>query len=333
MSEKTKLTIHIHEGSRTELPLVFKQTATSGVRVDWGDEDDIETFADAGLVELRHRYENDGVYEIMLEPVEDCSIELGGLQVNKGLFGESSGYRSALKSAVIGTNVSIGRYAFRGCCNLETVSFTETFCEIGEYAFDGCYALEKISIPQYNAELRAGTFFNCVSLKEVELPDGLVNIWHHAFYNCCTLPSINLEHVEDIGACAFASCKLLENIRLNKNLHDLGTYAFEGCVSLTEVELPESLSVVPEFAFFGCAGLEYVALPTSAKRIASGAFGNCCFAKTFVLNREEPPVLSDISAFDGIPEDCVMLVHETSAEKYKAATNWVAYAEHMEVLV
>lgn len=333
MSEKTKLTIHINEGARMDIPLVFKQTAPNGVQIDWGDGTSVETFADVGMISAPHHYEEPGVYIIQMEPIEECSVELGGMAVDNGLFGKNGGFCRMLQEAVIGSKVSVGRYALRGCCNLETVTFTETFCEIGEFAFDGCHALKAISIPQYNAEIRAGVFFNCTSLSEVKLPEGLVNIWHHAFYNCCSLQDIDLSNMEDIGASAFASCKLLENVQFAETLYDLGSHAFEGCVSLVNIELPEKLTVIPEYAFFGCTGLDNVTIPASVKRIAGGAFENCSFVKTFVMDGATPPVLANITAFEGLPEDWAILAPEESIDSYKTATNWCVYNEHMGVAV
>ena len=50
--------------------------------------------------------------------------------------------------------------------------------------------------------------------------------------------------------------------------------------------------------------------------------------------RNTPPTLSNVSAFNNLPSDCVIYVpasdNHTVLEAYKTATNWSTYATQMQ---
>ena len=48
------------------------------------------------------------------------------------------------------------------------------------------------------------------------------------------------------------------------------------------------------------------------------------------LKSTTPPALSNTSAFDGIPDDCIIYVPQGSLEAYQTATNWATYASRMQ---
>ena len=61
-----------------------------------------------------------------------------------------------------------------------------------------------------------------------------------------------------IGACAFANCRALENIELPKTLKYIDEHAFFGCESLTKMHLGTNVALVAENAFEKCEKLEDV---------------------------------------------------------------------------
>ena len=62
--------------------------------------------------------------------------------------------------------------------------------------------------------------------------------------------------VTEIGACAFANCRALEEIELPETLEKIGEHAFFGCESLTRVHLGKKVTVIAQNALDNCTGLE-----------------------------------------------------------------------------
>ncbi len=77
---------------------------------------------------------------------------------------------SNIRSLTISENVlSIGRDAFYGCENLESVVFGENsaLLSIGELAFGGCHNLQTIVIPKSVTSIHSIAFHDCTSLTHV----------------------------------------------------------------------------------------------------------------------------------------------------------------------
>lgn len=117
------------------------------------------------------------------------------------------------------TVTSIGRFAFRCCKFLATVTFAEgsQLKSIGVSAFSGTDSAHPI-------------------FKEIQIPDSVETISTNAFHNCQDLESITLP----------ASLKTIE------------VGAFSGCRNLSEVKLPASLKTIQSSVFADCSSLETV---------------------------------------------------------------------------
>ena len=74
-------------------------------------------------------------------------------------------------------------------------------------------------------------------------------------------------NVVAIGACAFANCFALDNIKLPKNLERIGEHAFFGCTSLVKVHLGGNVWFVAENAFENCRDLGEVTVTKGNKHI------------------------------------------------------------------
>lgn len=117
------------------------------------------------------------------------------------------------------TVTSIGRFAFRCCKFLATVTFAEgsQLKSIGVSAFSGTDSAHPI-------------------FKEIQIPYSVETISTNAFHNCQDLESITLP----------ASLKTIE------------VGAFSGCRNLSEVKLPASLKTIQSSVFADCSSLETV---------------------------------------------------------------------------
>ena len=117
------------------------------------------------------------------------------------------------------TVTSIGRFAFRCCKFLATVTFAEgsQLKSIGVSAFSGTDSAH----PRF---------------KEIQIPDSVETIGTNAFHNCQDLESITLPaSLETIESSAFSSCRKLSEIKLPASLKAIQSYVFDDCSSLETV--------------------------------------------------------------------------------------------------
>lgn len=117
------------------------------------------------------------------------------------------------------TVTSIGRFAFRCCKFLATVTFAEgsQLKSIGVSAFSGTNPAH----PRF---------------KEIQIPNS----------------------VETISTNAFQNCQDLESITLPASLKTIESSAFSYCLNLSEIKLPTSLKAIQSYVFDGCSALETV---------------------------------------------------------------------------
>ena len=104
----------------------------------------------------------------------------------------------------------IGRYAFRGCENLENIILPESLVEIGEAAFVDCRGLKAIEIPLGVQYIPESTFSGCAALDYVTIPDIVISI----------------------ASFAFSGCDELKELYLSKSVNLISSYAFDDDLTL-----------------------------------------------------------------------------------------------------
>lgn len=240
--------------------------------------------------------------------------EIASVTVHKDtkvIYGEAFREISTLTDLAFENNcklVSIERWAFYDCYNLERLSIPYMLEYIGEYAFADCAKMEcRLSGRANLKKIDEHAFENCESLYSVMDLDGLTSIGPQAFDGCDFLEAIDLPStLLEIGEDAFSNTsRNLESINVDSNnpnyksvghclinsqtgelllgcknsvipqdgsITSIGDYAFSGCYELTGVSIPAGTEVIGFGAFYGCSQLKYLYIPASVTKIEEFAF-------------------------------------------------------------
>lgn len=183
-----------------------------------------------------------------------------------------------LKKITIPNSVrTIGRSAFRGCSNLESINL-DNVTSVGNTAFMYCYKLNVTSTPGVTSIGMQG--FRETAITDVNMPS-LTAIGSDTFYGCSKLVTVtNLGSITSIpnassgGYGVFRNCSNLVSVVLPSGLTTIGNQAFNGLTKLETINLPESITTINTNAFYGCTKMGIVVNLPNLTSIANNAFYN-----------------------------------------------------------
>ena len=227
------------------------------------------------------------------------------------------------------TSIEMG--AFYYCYSLISIIIPNDVTSIGNAAFKGCYSLTTITIPGGVTSIRDSAFSDCYSITSLTIPDSVTSIGISAFISCYSITSLTIpDSVTSIRNSAFASCYSLTSLTIPDGVTSIETSAFASCYSLISLTIPDSVTSIGGYEFQSCYSLTTLTIPDSVTSIGNYAFSDCYGMVEYHLKPTTPPTLSDTSAFNGIPDDCIIYVPQGSLEAYQTATNWTTYASYMQ---
>ena len=253
----------------------------------------------------------------------------------------------------------IGKSAFEGRWNLQSVTIPESVTKIGESAFEHC-GLQDVTIPEGVTAIGESAFLDCERLKSVTIPESVTEIGEFAFKYCYSLKSVTIpESVEQIGNGAFGSCGTLTEITVDaKNLHfntvdnvlyrgtalcccpagkrgpfvvedgttEIAPYSFYRCDDLESVTIPEGVTEIGDCAFWDCSGLQSVTIPESVTAIGESAFKRCYGLQSVTIPESVTKI--GASAFSG----CIRL-HSVTIPKSVTAIGDSAFSGCYDLLI
>lgn len=207
---------------------------------------------------------------------------------------KNTGLTSITINSIYNTNgLTIGRGAFSGCADLESVSISSANgISIGTGCFEGDISLETVTLPQNLTSIPDYCFSECTSLRRIVIPASVSSIGAYAFSGCTSLEEIVFEGTPSIST--------------------IGSRAFYNCSSIMSVVIPGSVTTIDAYAFANCDLMEYIRLlPTTPPTAGAYIFYNT--------------INNPLTIY--VPTSA----NSTVLEAYQSATNWKisSYKSHM----
>jgi len=91
----------------------------------------------------------------------------------------------------IGTDASIGEYAFSGCSELKNITIPNNATSIGDWAFLACEGLSSITIPNSVTSIGGGAFSGS-GIVNMTIPDSVTSIGGLAFSDCDNISTVTI---------------------------------------------------------------------------------------------------------------------------------------------
>lgn len=247
---------------------------------------------------------------------------------NSQIYHEYKGYIAVGIDKVYETynSIKVGDYAYYGRDALTHLSIPEPIVEIGKMAFAGCANLESISVERTNSTYDSRDNCNAiietskdrliVGCRNTIIPNDVKEIASYAFADCVGYKGVNIPAgVRIIEDNAFLGAKDIETITVNKNnvtydcrdnaqaiietatnrlilacnntvipssVKTIASNAFSNVTSETLV-IPEGVKTIEDYAFANMTNLKSITLPKSLESISSKAFDGCNNLETIVV--------------------------------------------------
>lgn len=297
----TRLYMSIGAEGRLTIPLLFTQTVSNGVTIDWGDWSEKETYDGTGIISASHTYGAEGDYIISFEVADGCSLYFGRGSVDYNIFGKDElvnrMYCYMLTRVEIGRNVGrLGIKSFSGCNNLKYATIPnnvklDDYCfanaglvalvvpygsaSLGINALVYTRALRHVIISPTVTRIDESALSSTYALRGLIIPESVKTIVRHAVNGARSMDYIVMPPSASIGEYAFANCYSLRAIKLPSNLSTIPQYVFLNCYSLEEIEIPSGVTTISQYAFENCYNLERVILYEGLTTIQQYAFHSC----------------------------------------------------------
>jgi len=190
-----------------------------------------------------------------------------------------------LKRVYISENMKyLGKGAFDGCVDLESVSIPGSVEFIDEWAFAVCVSLTNVDIAEGVKTIGPRVFQMCWSLENITFPSTVTSIGEQTFNDCMSLKSVTFQSSEiDFHDKVFEECYKLEHINIPSDTIKIAEGPFSYCHSLSSITIPESVKIIDECAFRSCSSLENINIPDNVITIAKDAFKGCKKLKSIYI--------------------------------------------------
>ena len=153
------------------------------------------------------------------------------------ISGSSYVNMNTMHTVVINPGVtSIGRYAFRRCSDLTTVSLPDTITSFGSSVFEFT-ALADFTFPPLVSAIPVRMFSGCWNLHDIFIPESIQTIDNLAFTESGIRSVTGCAKVQSINSEVFSSCANLTSVHFGKSLKSLDPSAFNDCPILETIDI------------------------------------------------------------------------------------------------
>lgn len=172
-------------------------------------------------------------------------------------YNGGNGYKyKKLTSVDLGSVETIGKYAFRGCAYINSISNADSVTLINDYAFLSCSAITDFPFSSI-ITIGNSAFVNCANLATPVFSTNLKTIGSTSFENCDSITSITLPtSITSIGDRAFAKCDGITDVYFNSNSVSTvgnGVFSDSGVQGGATLTIGSNISSIPAgmFSYFG----------------------------------------------------------------------------------
>lgn len=165
--------------------------------------------------------------------------------------------------------------------------------------------------------------------------DSITSLRQYAFAYSTELKTARLSGVTIMPNSVFRGCPNLESADLSNVTGTLGAYTFMDCPKLKSINVLSATNSSTSLCQ-NCVELERVEFG-NMKTIGTSSFSGCTKLTTLIIRREGTSVtnLSNVNAFNNTPianKTGYIYVPSSLIDKFKAATNWTAYATQIRAI-
>ena len=147
---------------------------------------------------------------------------------------------------------NIAASTFKGCSNLEEITFPRNLVSIGQEAFVGCTNLKTVYMQESLKTIGDYAFQGCANINSINWPSSLTDIGNYAFQGCAAITTNpfqtgNANKVETIGAHAFDGCAGIPSLNIPGSVTSIGEGAFANCTSCATIDVSSTNQTYKSF--------------------------------------------------------------------------------------
>ena len=198
-----------------------------------------------------------------------------------------------ITSVSIGRNImSIGRYAFKDCSILKSITWDAENCTdaglYGDSIFANCLNVTKATISNNVKTIPAFAFQGCKNLTSISIGNRVSSIKNSAFRYCSKLSYITVANDNQYFTSVagdlcnknktvliqYAIGKTNSSFTIPNSVTSIADFAFARCC-LTKITIGNSVTSIGDWAFNECTNLTNVTIGNGVTSIGTGAFMGC----------------------------------------------------------